>query len=144
MTFRDILPGTILPASDSTMYHLLKHLHVTCAAVSFTLFFLRGIWTLTDSRLMTQRWVRIVPHLIDTLLLGSAIALTFTIDQYPLTDTWLSAKVTALLVYISLGFIALKFGRTPIIRLSAWLCAQGVFIYIVAVAVSHDPLPILN
>jgi len=125
-------------------YTLLKHLHIFCAAASYALFLLRGIWMLRDSSIMRQRWVKIAPHAIDTLLLASAIALAYTIGQYPFADDWLSAKVVALLLYIALGFVALKYSRSKTMRLSAWLTAQVVFGYIVLVALNHDPLPLFR
>lgn len=121
-------------------YTLLKHLHMTCAAASYSLFLLRGIWMLRDSPVMQQRWVKIAPHLIDTALLASAFALAYTIGQYPFVDSWLTAKVLALLLYIALGLVALKYGRSKPIRLAAWLAAQTVFAYIVLVAINHSPL----
>ena len=120
---------------------LLKTIHVSCAAVSYLLFFLRGIWKLNGSAIMSQRWTRIVPHIVDTLLIVSAIALAVSIRQYPFVDAWLSAKVIALLLYIGLGFVALKYGRSRTVRFSAWIIAQLVFAYIVLVAISHNPWP---
>ena len=125
------------------MYSLLKTLHISCAVLSYTLFFLRGIWSLNGSPVMRQRWVRIVPHLIDTVLLGSAVALAFSIQRYPFVDSWLTAKVLALLIYIGLGFVALKYGRDKVTRFSAWLAAQAVFLYIVLVALYHSPTPFI-
>jgi uncharacterized membrane protein SirB2 len=122
-------------------YALLKHLHITCAVASYALFFLRGIWMLRDAPVMRRRWIKIVPHAIDTVLLASAVALAWTIGQYPFADGWLSAKVGALLLYIALGFVALKFGRNRRERLAAWLAAQAVFGYIVLVALNRDPVP---
>lgn len=122
-------------------YALLKHLHITCAAASYALFLLRGIWMLRGSAMMRQHWVKIVPHMVDTVLLGSALALAWTIGQYPFVDSWLTAKIAALLLYIALGFIALKYGRSKTVRLVAWLAAQAVFGYIVLVALHHDPVP---
>ena len=126
---------------NDVSYALLKHLHISCAAASYALFLLRGIWMLRDSTVMRRRWVRIVPHMVDTVLLASAVALAWTIGQYPFADTWLTAKVTALLLYIALGFVALKYARSGAVRLVAWLAAQAVFGYIVLVALNHDPLP---
>ncbi|MDD2720874.1 MAG: SirB2 family protein [Gallionella sp.] len=123
-------------------FMLLKTLHVGCVVVSFALFFLRGLWTLNDSPIMRQRWVRIMPHIVDTLLLTSAIALASIARQYPFVDAWLTAKVLALLLYIILGSLALKHARTPAQRLSLWLAAQAVFGYIVLVAINHNPLPL--
>ena len=119
---------------------LLKGVHVTCAVTSYTLFFLRGIWSLNDSPIMRQRWVRIVPHVVDTLLLASAIALAISIRQYPFVDAWLTAKVTGLLMYIGLGLVALRYGQSKTVRLFAWLMAQATFAYIVLVATQHNPV----
>lgn len=120
---------------------MLKHLHLTCVALSYSLFFLRGIWMLRDSSLLQQRWVKIAPHMVDTLLLASAIALAWQLGISPLAAPWLGAKIVALLFYIVIGAYALKRGRTKRIRLIAWLAAQLVFFYIVSVAVTHDPAP---
>ena len=119
-------------------------MHITCAVLSYSLFFLRGLWSLNDSPIMRQRWVKVAPHLIDTILLGSAIGLAISIQQYPIVDAWLTAKVVALLIYILLGFIALKFGKSKKVRFTAWIAAQIVFFYIVLVAINHTPLPFIE
>jgi len=123
------------------MYLTLKHLHVTTVALSFFLFFLRGVWMLADSPRLAVRWVKFVPHINDTVLLMSAITLTVIIGQYPFVHDWLTAKVLGLLAYIGLGMVALKRGRTKRVRLAAWLGALLVFGYIVAVARTKTPLP---
>ncbi len=122
------------------MYHLIKSMHELSALASFTLFALRGVWMLRDSPLLSRRWVKILPHAIDTLLLASAITLTLMLHQYPLTHAWLSAKLVALLVYIGLGLVALRYGKTKGVRAAAWIGALAVFIYIASVALSHDPV----
>jgi len=122
-------------------YAVLKALHVGCVAASYFLFVMRGCWMLRKSPRLQQRWVRTLPHAIDTLLLASAIAMAAMSRQYPFVAGWLTAKVLALLVYIGLGMIALRFGRSPRVRAAAWLAAQCVFFYIVAVAVTRNPFP---
>lgn len=119
----------------------LKTLHISCAIGSYVLFFLRGIWSMNGSPVMRQSWIKVVPHIMDTLLLIFAIALAFSIHQYPFVDAWLTAKFFALLMYIGLGSVALKYGKSKTIRLSAWLAAQAVFAYIVLVAIYHNPAP---
>ena len=121
-------------------YLLLKSIHISAVILSGTLFFTRGLWMLSGSPRLQQTWVKVVPHIIDTVLLASAIALTLRIQQYPFTHDWLTAKVLGLLLYIVLGMIALKRGRSRRVRLLAWLAALAVFLYIVAVAVTHDAL----
>jgi uncharacterized membrane protein SirB2 len=123
------------------MYSAIKHLHLSAVALSFALFLLRGIWMLLDSPQLQRRWVRIVPHLVDTVLLASALSLMMLIQQYPFVNSWLTAKVLGLVVYIGLGMVALKWGSTRTLRAVAWVAALLVFGYIVAVALSHNPAP---
>lgn len=119
----------------------LKLIHITCVALSYALFVLRGYWMLHSPDRLQQRWVRILPHSIDTLLLASAVALAVTLQISPLQAPWLLSKIIALLLYIALGMLALRHGKTRSIRLSAWISAQLVFFYIVSVAITHDPQP---
>ena len=122
-------------------YLLLKHIHVTAVVLSFGLFLLRGLWMLAGSERLRRRWVRIVPHLIDTVLLASAIGMLLVLQLNPLTQGWLSAKIAALLTYIGLGTVALKRGRTRVIRVTAWLAALATFGYIATVAWYKHPFP---
>ena len=125
-------------------YSLLKHVHLATIAITLTLFLLRGAWMMADSPRLRARWVRIVPHVNDTLLLISGFGLAITLGQYPLVDGWLTAKLFALIAYIVLGTVALKRGKTRRMRIAAWIAALLVLGYIVAVAVAHDPLPFLH
>lgn len=74
-------------------YLVLKHVHVGTVVVSFSLFFLRGLWMMGAPQKLQARWVRIVPHVIDTILLVSAIALAVLTAQYPFVQPWLTAKI---------------------------------------------------
>jgi uncharacterized membrane protein SirB2 len=121
-------------------YLLLKQTHVTCVVLSYAGFVLRGIWMIRDSRLLERRWVRVLPHVVDTALLASAIALAVMLKQYPLAEPWLTAKVAGLALYIVLGMVALKYGSTRRVRMGAWIMAQAVFLYIVAVALTRNVL----
>jgi len=123
-------------------YSVLKHLHVTAAIISIGLFFLRGCWMLVDSPWLQRPWVRILPHVNDSLLLASALTMAVLIQQYPFVNPWLTAKVLALLAYIALGTVALKRGPTKTVRATAWVGALLTFAYIVSVAVHQDPLGI--
>lgn len=122
-------------------YALFKGIHLTTVAVTLTLFLLRGTWMMLDSGRLNSRWVRVLPHINDALLLLSAIVLAIMLNQYPFTQGWLTAKFFALILYIVLGTVALKPLRSKPLRISAWLAALGVFAYMVAVAVRHDPMP---
>ena len=96
---------------------------------------------LRASPLLQQRWVKVTPHIVDSVLLISAVTLAVQLSISPLANPWLLAKIVALLLYILLGVIAIKRGKTKTIRLYAWLAAQVVFVYIVSVALSHNSMP---
>ena len=120
-------------------YAALKMIHVTSVIISYLLFSLRSMWMMRGSAALQQRWVKITPHVVDTVLLVSAITLAIRIQQDPIHNPWLSAKIVGLLVYIGLGMMALKFGKTRKTRISAWIAAQAVFLYIVLVALTKNP-----
>lgn len=120
-------------------YLLLKHLHVTAVVVSGIGFFLRGLLMLRDSPLLQRRVLKVAPHVIDTVLLGSAVAMAVMSSQYPFVQSWLTAKFFGLLAYIFLGMMALKRGRTKAQR-AAWFSAALLsFAYIVSVALTRSP-----
>ncbi len=124
-------------------YNLLKQLHLATIAITLALFILRGFWMMTYSPRLQARWVRIVPHINDTVLLASGISLSILIQQYPLAHSWLTAKFIALILYIALGTLALKRGKSQGQRITAWIAALLVFGYMVAVAITHTPLPFM-
>lgn len=117
-------------------YLTLKNIHVTCVVLSYFFFVVRGVWMMRESSLLARPWVKIAPHAIDTVLLVSAIAMAVMIRQYPFSAPWLTAKLVGLIVYIALGMVALKRGKTKRTRMAAWIAAQLVFFYIVAVALT--------
>jgi uncharacterized membrane protein SirB2 len=121
-------------------YLLLKHFHMTCAALSGSFFLVRGSWMLAKSPLLQRRWVKTMPHLIDSLLLASALWLAVWSHQYPGPQAWLTAKLVALIAYILLGSVALKYGRTKAVRALAYVGALATFGYIVTVAVTKNAL----
>lgn len=121
------------------MYIVVKHLHVTLALLSLGLFCLRACWSMTGSRLLQNRWVRIVPHVIDTFLLVCGLWLAFLLSAW--SFPWLQAKLVAIVVYIMLGAMVIRPGRSARVKAVMALLAIAVFGYILAVAISKNPLP---
>lgn len=119
-------------------YLAVKHLHMTCAALSGTLFFIRGLLMLRDSPLLQLRWLNRSSYVIDTVLLASALTMVFWSAQYPFVQQWLTVKVIAVVVYIVVGAIALKRGKTKGIRATAFIAALLIFAYIVKVALTRQ------
>lgn len=124
-----------------TSYLVTWYIHVTSVTLSISFFAVRGIWMMMDSPLLQKKLVKILPHVIDTALLVSAIVLTMLIGQYPFIQSWLTVKVIALIVYIVLGIFALRANRLGI-RIAAFLAAVSTFGFMVSVAYYHHPLGI--
>lgn len=120
-------------------YATLKTVHVSCAMLSIAGFVARGALMPGDSPLLRARFVRIAPHVVDTVLLGSALLLAWRSDQYPFVQSWLTAKVVALFVYIALGGVAFSRKCTPGVRTAAFVAALLAFGYIVSVAMLRIP-----
>jgi uncharacterized membrane protein SirB2 len=125
------------------LYAALKALHVGCVIASISGFALRGALMLLDSPLLQARFARIAPHVVDTLLLASALWLAALIGQYPFVQGWLTAKVLGLVAYIVLGTVALKRARSKPVRAAAFALALLAAVYIVSVALTRDPLGFL-
>jgi uncharacterized membrane protein SirB2 len=122
-----------------TAYIFAKALHVGCVVLSLGGFVARGALMLAASPLLNARFIRIAPHVVDTVLLASALWLAWILRQYPFVQGWLTAKVIGLVVYIGLGTIALRRGRTKAVRITAFAGAAATAFYIVTVALTHDP-----
>ena len=126
------------------MYVGLKWLHVACAVTSGAGFLARGALMLAGSPLLRARFVRIAPHVVDTLLLAAAIAMATLARLSPLAHPWLAAKIIGLVAYIVLGAIALRRGRTKRMRVIALMAAVFVFAYVVGTALQRDPFWLLH
>ena len=121
-------------------YLALKHLHVACVVLSGLGFALRGWWMLNDSPLLKARLARVAPHMIDSVLLGSALFMAWQSSQYPFAQGWLTAKFFGLLAYILCGTMALKRARTRGRRVVFLALALLAYAYIVGVALTRNPL----
>jgi len=114
-----------------SIYFIIRTIHIACAVATAFSFSLRGFWMLQESALLQARFTKIIPHVIDTILLVSAIALVMISNQYPTLLNWISLKIILLLAYIGFGTFALKRGRTKghraICFVAALLCIAGIF-----------------
>jgi uncharacterized membrane protein SirB2 len=124
-------------------YPQIKLVHIGAVIASGSLFALRGLLMLARSSIYNHAALRYLSYTIDTVLLTAALMLATILHQYPFVHGWLTVKVLALVVYIVLGTIALKRGRTPRARAIAYVAALCVFLFIVSVARAHHPLGFL-
>lgn len=121
------------------LYGDLKLIHETAAVISISGFVARGWAKLAGASWIAHRGAKTLPHVVDTVLLASAIALAWLLRLSPLATPWLAAKIAGLVGYIVLGMVALRFGRTRTMRAAAFAAAIVTFFYIVSVAFTKDP-----
>ena len=116
-------------------YLALKHLHTTAAALSLLFFIIRAYWSVIETAVLQKKAIRIAPHVIDTILLACGLAMAYTLG---FNQGWIWAKLVALVLYIGVGTIAIKRGKTPATRGIAALGAVVIFFYIVGVALTRN------
>jgi len=121
------------------MYGTFKLIHAATAVLTISGFLVRGYWMFTDSALLNHKLTRMLPHIVDTLFLGSGIALLAFIGTAPLTKPWMLLKFAGLIAYIVLAVIALRRGKTTASKATAFVAAIAVFAYTYGVAVSMSP-----
>jgi len=122
------------------MYMMAKHLHLTAVALSILFFVFRFIWSQFDAQALSKKWVKILPHVIDTILLASAIWLCVILSQYPFANAWLTFKLIGVVLYIVLGLFALKKAKSTVGRWAFFVAALAVLMATAMVAVTKQPL----
>ena len=133
-------PMSSQPAMLASHYLEIRALHVTCVALSGSLFALRGVLRLSNAALANHSALRIASVIIDSVLLATAVLLTLIIRQYPVESGWLTVKLLLLVLYIALGLLALKRATTRSGRAVAFGGALLTFAAIIGVAITHQPL----
>ena len=122
------------------MYEAVKHIHLTAIALSVVLFLLRFVLSAMQSPMLQKKWLKILPHIVDTFLLASAVTLCVLLKQYPFVDAWVTEKLLALVMYIFMVTLALKLGRNGFMRGIGLVGALSWIAYAGMVAVSKQPI----
>jgi uncharacterized membrane protein SirB2 len=122
------------------MYEIVKHLHLTTIVLSVVLFLFRFVLNILQSPMLQKRWLKILPHLVDTLLLVSAATLCLLLKQYPLVDAWVTEKLIALVMYVFMVTLALKLGHNSFMRGMGLLGALSWITYAGMIALSKQPI----
>jgi uncharacterized membrane protein SirB2 len=125
-------------------YPEIRLVHITAVLLSGSLFFTRGLVLFAGGRWALAAPLRYLSYTIDTVLLTAALMLMTIVRQYPFVHGWLTVKVTLLIVYIALGILAFRKGRSVSMRVGCWLAALAVYAFIYSVARAHDPLGFLG
>jgi len=121
-------------------YGTVKLVHMSAVTLSVSGFFVRGAASLRGAHWVQGRLAKTIPHLVDTVLLASAITLAWMLRLRPDQASWLMAKIIGLVAYVVLGVIALRPGRPSAVRATAWVAALAVVAWIISVAITKSPL----
>lgn len=122
-------------------YMALKHAHMMFALFSIVLFMLRAWLAVPSPARIKSKVLKVLPHIIDTLLLILGVWLAVMMKYNPMGNSpWLAAKIIGVVLYIIVGTIAIKRGKTARQRLIATLAAIVIFAYIYGAAMTKSPL----
>ncbi|TKB44146.1 SirB2 family protein [Thalassotalea mangrovi] len=119
---------------------LVKSAHFTLAMISILLFSYRFVLLMRNPKKLSQKWLKILPHVIDTILLLTGITLMVSLSLYPGEHDWMLEKLLALVAYIFTGFYTLKWARTDAMKYLGYLGALGWFILIIKLAMTHQTM----
>ena len=121
------------------MYFIVKHVHVFLVIVSITLFQFR-YWRHRYFNIQPMPLLTVMPHVIDTLLLVTGIGLAWAAGFTLFNSDWLLVKLLALLVYIIMGYLAMK--KTASTQWFAYLIATAAVCYMLIIATTKQPWPV--
>ncbi|MDH5423823.1 MAG: SirB2 family protein [Gammaproteobacteria bacterium] len=128
-----------------SFYPLLKTIHISTVIFSFVFFLTRAYWLLRKPGLLQNKAVKILPHINDSILLFSALALVYTGKLLPLSDNpWIIAKVSALVCYIINGVYLFRIASTHFQRYIALTIAILIYLYLLQTAVSKSIIPVIH
>ena len=119
---------------------MFKHLHMTLAVISISLFTLRFVWLMLNSAQLNRKWVKVTPHIIDTLLFVVGVMMAVKLVINPLEQLWLAEKLLAVVAYIFTGIYTLKFARNRSMQIFGYLGAMGWVMLIVRIAMTKETM----
>jgi uncharacterized membrane protein SirB2 len=125
-------------------YTFLKLLHQSAVVLSGLGFAARGWGSLRGAAWVRSRSAKTLPHIVDTVLLASALALAWMLRLNPASSPWLMVKILGLLAYIALGMVALRPRFPTALRAVAWVLALLLLAWIATVAVFKNPLGVFS
>jgi len=118
---------------------MLRSVHLMLAYLTVIGFGLRAVWSLTESPFKNHKLTKILPHVVDTLLLVLGVVMAYQLTISPL-EGWLAAKLVGLLAYIGFGVVTMR-GSSKATKLLGLVGALVSVGYIFAVAFSRSPWP---
>lgn len=122
------------------MYEIVKHVHITAVMLSILVFIGRFVLLQFAPRIGNHKVLKIVPHILYTVLLISAVVLCSLIGVYPLGDMWATQKLIGLLVFAVIGLYSTKWAKTKSMAWGGFFIVLVFFMMTLHVAFSKQPL----
>ena len=108
------------------------------AACSVILFIIRFILLINNNKALNSKWLKITPHVIDTVLFTLGIIMVINLSLYPWHVSWISEKLLLVLAYIVMGYYTLKLARSTAKQFIGFLGAMGCIALIVLIATNKQ------
>lgn len=122
-------------------YPQIKWVHIASIMTGGLLFLLRGSLVLAGrERLAMAAPLRFLSYGIDTVLLSAGLMLLTILPHAMYANGWLTLKLVLLVIYVILGSLALKRGRTSRVRTISLVAALAVYLAIIGIARNHHPM----
>ena len=118
-------------------YPQIRAVHIGAVIASGAL---RCTGVLSGARWPMAAPLRYLSYSIDSGLLTAALMLIAVLPAAVFANHWLTVKLTLLVLYIVLGSLALKRGRSARMRALCFAAALAVFAAMVGIARTHQPL----
>jgi uncharacterized membrane protein SirB2 len=119
---------------------MFKHLHITLAVISVSFFTLRFAWLMLNSEQLNRKWVRIAPHIIDTLLLVIGAIMVVQLAINPFEQVWLAEKLLALAAYVFSGVYTLKFAKDRMMQIFGYVVAVAWIVVVFRIALTQETI----
>ena len=128
------------------LFNILITLHLTSVALTISLFTLRYWWRWSNNPRFQARWVRVLPHIVDSILLLSGVGLIALTGYLPFTvkGAWLTEKLFGVIIYIVLGFIALGRHRPRGQQAGFIAFMLGLVVLYIIIKLAATKVPILG
>ncbi|NOL49693.1 SirB2 family protein [Pelistega europaea] len=121
----------------SEHYLTIKAIHMTCAYLTVSFLLFRVFLSVYRPALLQQKWAKVLPHVIDSVLLICAIMMVMVIGPH---HPFILAKIILLLAYIGAGYVTLKVVKSTSGKLIGSAVIVLIFVLIVGVAIHKSPL----
>lgn len=125
-------------------YPLIKSVHVAMILASVALFALRGAGALAGFKWPLAWPLRWLSYAVDTTLFTAALMLLSMLPWAMFANGWLVMKIGLLVVYVLLGYRALRPGRSRAVRATLYVLALLVYAWMYSIARAHHPLGVFS